>query len=171
MSVIKKIKRKFLVLFRQIFLYNNSSIEFRAKVYASIASTNSLLDECEKELIKEFATEIYSDDEERADVLIEIIQEYIDKLITSKALSLDELLFSINSDIKQNPEFVKKIDLDNLKKLMECNTKDDKVIQLRVYEFLENRVKEYNKQREKETRSADKHPEEKDEGFSPKIFG
>jgi len=98
--------------------------------------------ECEKKVLEELAKQIYKNDENRVNVLIYTVNEYVKKVINQNELGIDELILDIDKDLKLQPRYVKKINISELKKFMQCdNTEESLLLQTRVIEFLENEIK------------------------------
>ena len=137
-------RSKFLYTFREILLYHNESLEFRAKVFASIVSVDKKLDECELDILKDMAKKIYPDDEYRRDVLINTTKEYFKKVVEKNGLDVYELLMEIENVLKVHKRFYKKIDISQLKAIRDCKREDSEVyiLQTRVIEFLISRKAE-----------------------------
>ena len=66
-----QIKFKFLSLFREIFIYHHRSLEFRAKVFATIIAAKLNPDEEDFETLYDISNEIYKNDENRKRVDID----------------------------------------------------------------------------------------------------
>ncbi len=133
-----------LSFFRELFVYHHSSLEFRAKQLAAMIGANKRVEECEKELLEEIAKEIYPNEPNRADILVHTVLEYVHKIIELNGLDIDELLIDIDKELKETPRFVKKINIEMLKRFLECDSDEDtKILQIRIIEFLENEIKEY----------------------------
>ncbi|MCH9814137.1 MAG: hypothetical protein K0U47_09375 [Epsilonproteobacteria bacterium] len=149
MGLKRKVKAWFLSFFRDIFVYHNSSLEFRAKLLAVIIGANRCIDECETDLLSEIAKEIYPDDEARFDVLVNTTKEYVKKIIEHNGLDLNELLMSIHCDLKEVKRFHEKIDIAQLERFLVCSENDEEtyITQVRIIEFLENAIKDFNKLR------------------------
>jgi len=145
MDFLKRLKIKFLLFFRDIFVYHNSSLEFRAKLLAAMIGANKEIDECEEEILAKIAKEIYPDDPARVDVLIDTTKEYVYKIIRDNQLELNELIKHIDTVLKQEPRFVEKINLARLSRFFKCSKKDEDnyIIQQRILEFLHNEIETY----------------------------
>jgi hypothetical protein len=130
-------------------VYHSSSLEFRAKLIASIIGANKNIDACEENLLKEVAINIYPDDLARADVLINTTKEYVEKIIDNNGLDINELILSINQDLKEVKRFHQKIDIEQLKRFLVCEEENEEVhiTQVRVVEFLEKSIDNFNKLR------------------------
>lgn len=141
----KSLKRNIVKMFREFLVYHNSSLEFRAKLLTLIVSSNGEMNECEKQKLKEIAYEIYKNDEERADVLIETVKEYHIKIITNNGLDFEHLIQLVSKEVREVKRFHEKIDIDMLMRLHECSEDDeeDNLFQTRIIEFLENLKEEY----------------------------
>ncbi len=147
MNIFRRIKARFLVFFRDIFVYHNSSLEFRAKVLAAMIGANRKMDECELKILHEIAKEIYPDDEARVDVLTRTTKEYVDKIIMQNDLDVNDLITNIDVTLKNEPRFAQKINIKRLSGLMKCSEGDDEtqMVQRRIVEFLENEKEEFEK--------------------------
>lgn len=147
MGLIKKLKIWFLTFFRDVFVYHNSSLEFRAKLFAAIIGANKKVDECEEQLLEKVAREIYPDDEARANVFVLTTKEYVNKIIQNNGLDLNELILAIDHELKEVRRFCDKVDLDRLRRFLEC-TKDDEetlLLQERILEFFANELADFRK--------------------------
>ncbi len=133
-------------MFREFLVYHHSSLEYRAKLLTLMVSSNGEIDECEKQKLKEIAHSIYADDIERAEVLIDTVNEYHTKIITNNGLNFEHLIQLVESETKAVPRFVKKIDMDLLRQLHECaEDEEDALFQERILEFLGSLINEYGK--------------------------
>ncbi|MCK4440950.1 MAG: hypothetical protein KAU90_03025 [Sulfurovaceae bacterium] len=142
--MIKILRRKIKKVFRELLLYHNSSLEYRAKLLTLIVSVNHHISPCEEKLLYETACEIYNHDEERAEILVETVKEYFDKIITNNGLDFEHLIFQVEKETKEVKRFAKKIDIPQLKKFQKCiDNKEDKIYQSRVISFLEKLKKQY----------------------------
>jgi hypothetical protein len=147
MNIAKKIKIKFLLFFRDIFVYHNSSLEFRAKLLAAMIGANKQIDECEEKVLEKIAHEIYPDDEARVDMLIDTTKEYVYRIIRDNQLELNELIKNIQLVLKEEPRFHDKINLPRLSRFFECSQHDEEnhIIQQRIIEFLYNEIESHKK--------------------------
>ena len=145
----RRVKAWFLSFFREIFVYHNSSLEFRAKLLAVVIGANKDIDECEKELLLEIAKETYPDDIARVDVLVNTTKEFVSKIIENNGLNVNELILRINQDLKEIKRFHEKIDTNQLRRFLVCSEEDEEtyITQLRIIEFLENSIRNFNKLR------------------------
>jgi len=144
--MIKKLRRKVKKVFRELLLYHNSSLEYRAKLLTLIVSVNHEISPCEEELLYETACEIYNQDEERAEILVEAVKEYFDKIITNNGLDFEHLVFQVEKETKEIKRFAQKIDISQFEKFQQClDNKEDRIYQRRVISFLENLKKQYER--------------------------
>jgi len=144
--MIKKLRRKLKKVFRELLLYHNSSLEYRAKLLTLVVSVNHEISPCEEELLYETACEIYNQDEERAEILVEAVKEYFDKIITNNGLDFEHLVFQVEKETKEVKRFAQKIDISQFEKFQEClDNEEDKIYQQRVISFLENLKKQYER--------------------------
>ncbi len=147
MRVIKKLKIWFLTFFRDVFVYHNSSLEFRAKLFAAIIGANKKVDACEEKILEEVAREIYPDDEARADVLVRTTKEYVNKIVLNNGLDLNELILAIDHELKEVRRFCDKVDIEKLKRFLSCTQNDEEtlLIQQRILEFLSGELEDFRK--------------------------
>ena len=142
--MLKSFKRNFMKMFRELLVYHHSSLEYRAKVLTLMISANGDICECEKQKLKEIAKSIYADDEERAELLIDTVNEYHTKIVTNNGLNFEDLIQSVERETKRVPRFVKKIDMSLLMQLHECmDDEEDVLFQERIIEFLQTLKDEY----------------------------
>jgi len=142
--VLKNFKRNFMKMFRELLVYHHSSLEYRAKILTLVISSNGDICECEKQKLKEIAKSIYSDNEERAELLIDTVNEYHTKIVTNNGLNFEDLIQLVERETKEVPRFVKKIDMSLLMQLHACTDgEDDILFQKRIIEFLQTLKDEY----------------------------
>ena len=131
-------------MFRELLVYHHSSLEYRAKVLTLMISSNGDMCECEKQKLKEIAHSIYGDDHERAELLIDTVNEYHTKIVTDNGLDFEHLIQQVTKETKEVPRFTEKIDMGLLMQLHECmDSPDDILFQKRILEFLQNLKDEY----------------------------
>jgi len=146
--VFKGLKRTVRKMFREFLVYHHSSLEYRAKLLTLMVSSNGEIDECEKQKLKEIAHSIYADDIERAEVLIDTVNEYHTKIITNNGLNFEHLIQLVERETKAVPRFVEKIDMDLLRQLHECvDDEEDALFQERILEFLGSLINEYGEKK------------------------
>jgi hypothetical protein len=134
----KRFKTRFLSLFRELFLYHSSSLEFRAKVLSVVIAANSAHGGCEQEVLKDIAYATYKDDANRAEILIAAVNEYLQKITDNSSQLFNTLIEDIQKESKLIKRYKDKIDIAQLQKFQNCtHEEDDKIYQLRVLEFLE----------------------------------
>jgi len=114
-----------------------------------VIGANKDIDECEKELLLEIAKETYPDDIARVDVLVNTTKEFVSKIIENNGLNVNELILRINQDLKEVKRFHEKIDTNQLRRFLVCSEEDEEtyITQLRIIEFLENSIRNFNKLR------------------------
>ncbi len=140
--ILKKIKNYIYSFFREFLVFHHSSLEFRAKTLASMIAVKKSIDECEKETLENIAKEIYKNDENRAEILINTTIEYVDKVIEINGLYVDDLIINIDKTLKKYPKFYKKIDLEKLKRFLKCKaTPEEKLLRVRIYEYFKKESK------------------------------
>ena len=140
--MIKRLRRKIKKVFRELLLYHNSSLEYRAKLFTLVIASTGEMSSCGEQLLEELSCTIYNDDEERSEILVEAVKEYLDKIITNNGLDFDHLVFQVEKETKAVKRFSQKINIDELKRFQACvKNEDDKIYQQRVIEYL-GRLKE-----------------------------
>jgi hypothetical protein len=140
--MIKRIRRKIKKVFRELLLYHNSSLEYRAKVFTLVIASTGVMTPCEEKLLGEISCDIYDKDEERSEILVEAVKEYHNKIITNNGLGFDHLIFQVEKETKAIKRFSKKIDIEALTRFQACIlNEDDKIYQQRVIDYL-GRLKE-----------------------------
>ena len=124
-------------VFRELLLYHNSSLEYRAKILTLVVAVNGEISECEEKLLYKTACDIYNNDEERSEILVGAVKEYFEKIRTDNGLDFEDLIFQVEKDTKAVQRFVSKIDIVALEKFQECiEEEEDKVYQQRVIAYL-----------------------------------
>ncbi len=136
----KALKRSFLKMFRELLVYHNSSLEFRAKLLTLMVSSDGEMSECEKQKLKEIAHRIYSEDAERAELLIDTVKEFHTKIVTDNGLDFEHLVHQVAKEVKEVKRFCQKIDIGLLMELHACIDEEDeeeRLFQMRIVEFLQ----------------------------------
>lgn len=140
----KFLKRNFMKMFRELLVYHHSSLEYRAKILTLMVSSNGEICECEKQKLKEIAHSIYSENQERAELLIDTVNEYHTKIITNNGLDFEHLIMLVENETREFPRFASKIDMGLLMQLHECmDSEDETLFQQRIIEFLQGLKDEY----------------------------
>jgi len=131
-------------MFREFLVYHHSSMEYRAKILTLMVSSNGEICECEKQKLKEIAHSIYSDDIERAELLVDTVHEYHTKIITRNGLDFEHLIQLVERETKEVKRFANKIDISLLQQLHACiEEEEDRLFQDRIIEFLQTLKDEY----------------------------
>ncbi len=142
--LLKSLKRNIMKMFRELLVYHHSSLEYRAKILTLMISANGEICECEKQKLKEIAHSIYGNDQERAELLIDTVNEYHTKIITNNGLDFEHLIQLVERETKEIRRFTQKIDMELLMQLHECmDSTDDILFQKRILEFLQGLKDEY----------------------------
>lgn len=145
MSIRQNIKNYLRSAFREIIVHHNSSLEFRAKLFAIVAGADKNISKDEEDIIRSSALIIYENDENRAATLWLATKEYVDKIRQNNDLGIDELARDIEKLIKRNTRFVHKIDTAVLLPILQAQTDNDtRDYQRHIIEFLEGLKKEYS---------------------------
>jgi len=144
--MLKTLKRNIMKMFREILVYHNNSLEFRAKLLTLMVSSNGEISECEKEVLKEIAHKIYSENAERAELLIVTVYEYHSKIVHDNGLDFEHLIMQVRQEVREVKRFCDKIDIGLLTQLHRCIDKEDEALfQLRIIEFLQELKEECRK--------------------------
>jgi len=140
----KILKRNIMKMFRELLVHHHSSLEYRAKILTLMISSNGDMCECEKQKLKEIAHSIYGDDHERAELLIDTVNEYHEKIVTSNGLDFEHLIQLVERETREVPRFTAKIDMKLIMQLHECmDSPEDILFQQRIIEFLQGLKDEY----------------------------
>ncbi len=126
-------------MFREFLVYHHSSLEYRAKILTLMVTSNGEMCECERQKLKEIAYTIYNDDQDRAELLIDAVNEYHMKIITHNGLDFEHLILLVQKESKEVKRFCEKIDMGLLMQLHECmDDEEDILFQKRILEFLQD---------------------------------
>ena len=146
MHIGQKIKHYLRSAFREIIVYHNSSLEFRAKLFAIVAGADKNISEDEEKIIRVCALKIYHNDENRATTLWLATKEYVEKIRANNNLGIDELARDIEKLIKRNARFANKIDITMLHPIVDAQQdKDTQDYQRHIITFLQSLKTEYSK--------------------------
>jgi len=144
MTMLKKIRRSLNKMFREFLVYHHSSLEFRAKLITLMIATDIEISECEENLLRETAHRIYHDDDERAEVLIDTVKEYFEKIKTKNGLDFEHLIVQVQRQVKEVKRFREKIDVEMLKPFIDCHKEEEeRIFAMRIIEFLEELKEEH----------------------------
>jgi len=127
-------------------VYHHSSMEYRAKILTLMVSANGEICECEKQKMKDIAYSIYGEDHERAELLIDTVNEYHEKIVTNNGLDFEHLIQLVAKETKENKRFAQKIDIGLLSSFKECideEVEEDVLFHERLLEFLQDLKNEY----------------------------
>jgi len=134
------LKRNTIKMFREILVYHSKSLEFRAKILTLMVTSNGKISECEHKTLEDIANNIYSDDKQRAELLVDTVYEYHNKIIHDNGLGYQHLIQLVAKEAKETKRFCKKIDEETLEALHKCTIKEDNeediIFQQRIIEFL-----------------------------------
>ncbi len=142
--MLKNFRRNVIKMFREFLVYHNSSLEFRAKVLTLMIASNEDINTCEDELLIEIAHQIYNKDINRAEILIDTVYEFFEKIKTDNGLDFEHLIMQVERETRTIKRFSSKIDIPTLKRFGCCLEKEDDIIfHQRIIEFLERLKKDY----------------------------
>ncbi len=133
-----KLKHRFFSAFRELFVYNHASLEFRAKIFALLISADENPSEESYAIINTIGMKIYKNDEDRANLLMLTAEELVKKVRDDNGLDIDTLVSSIQKELKIIPRYAKKIDIESLKPIINLTDDLDTIsYQENIIEFLE----------------------------------
>lgn len=133
-----RIKHHFFNAFRELFVYHHGSLNFRAKIFALVISADDQAKVENYIVVKNMGMQIYKNDEERANLLMISTKEFVNKVTNDNGLYIDTLVTNIQKELKIIPRYAHKINLDELKPLLELSHDRDTVsYQENILEFLE----------------------------------
>ena len=133
-----KIKHHFFSAFRELFVHHHGSLEFRAKIFALVIGADKNAMENSYVVIKNYALQIYKNDEDRANLLLLTTKELINKIHENNGLDIDILISNIQKELKIVPRYAKKIDVEPLEALLELTRDADTLsYQENILEFLQ----------------------------------
>ena len=138
--MLTSLKRTIMKMFREFLVYHHSSLEFRAKLLTLMVSSNGEMCECEKQKLKEIANTIYHDDPDRAALLVDMVKEFHNKIVTDNGLNFEHLIQQVAKEVKEVKRFCRKIDIGLLMQLHECideEEEEERLFQMRIIEFLQ----------------------------------
>lgn len=143
MQLASKIKHYLFNAFRELFVYNHSSLEFRAKLFALVLSANENIKADDFLIIKKIGMNIYKSDDERSNLLMLNTKELVNKVKENNGLDIDTLISNIQKELKLMPRYAKKIDIDSLKELLLLSHDRDTIsYQENMIEFLQKTKEE-----------------------------
>ena len=132
-----RIKHHFFSAFRELFVYNHSSLEFRAKIFALLIATNESSSVEAYIVVKKAGNKIYKNNEERADLLMISTKELVNKVKENNGLYVDTLISNIQKELRAIPRYAKKIDIELLKPIIALSHDEDTIIyQKNILNFL-----------------------------------
>lgn len=131
-------------MFRELLVHHNKSLEFRAKTLTLMIALDEKVTPCEEDMLKRVAHNIYKEDNGRAELLIDTVYEYFQKIQTHNGLNYEHLITHVEQDIKDHRRYANKIDMEILGLFGECiDDEDEKIFHQRMLDFLENLKDEY----------------------------
>ena len=134
-----QLKYHFFNAFREFFVHHHGSLEFRAKIFALIISSNEDVDEKNYTIVEKIALDLYKNDKDRANLLTLTTKELVKKVQGLNSLDIDTLISHIQKELKIIPRYAKKIDIESLKPLTEINSNIDTLsYQQNILEFLQS---------------------------------
>lgn len=151
MAIGYKLRHRFINAFRELFVYHNSSLEFRARVFALLIAVNEDADECPFELVQEAGMQIYNE-EDRANTLTLTTKEFVESIQKTRQLDIDMLVNEIVQELKIIPRYARKIDIAQLEPILNCSHDDDTLTyQKNILGFLSRLKQEYESKTKDDT--------------------
>ena len=139
MGLAFKIKHHFFNAFRELFVHHHGSLSFRAKIFALVIAADNNAKVENYIVVKNRGMIIYKNDENRANLLMLSTKEFVKKVTDHNGLYIDTLITNIQKELKIIPRYAHKINLDELKPLLELSHDEDTVsYQNNILEFLQN---------------------------------
>ena len=133
-----RLKHHFFSAFREFFVHHHGSLEFRAKIFALVIAANENAKVENYMIVKNIGLNIYNGDEERSDLLMISTKELVQKVKEKNGLNIDNLIASIQQELKIVPRYAKKIDTEALKPLLALTYDADTLAyQNNILEFLQ----------------------------------
>lgn len=133
-----RLKHHFFSAFREFFVHHHGSLEFRAKIFALIIAANEEAKVENYMIVKDIGLNIYNDDADRSNLLMISTKELVQKVKEANGLNLDNLIVSIQKELKIVPRYAKKIDIKALKPLLSLTHDEDTLAyQNHILEFLQ----------------------------------
>jgi hypothetical protein len=138
-------------MFRELLVYHHSSLEYRAKILTLMVSSNDVINECEEKALHEIASLVYKDEPERAELLVDTVKEYHEKIVTKNGLDFEHMVQQVERESRDVPRYVEKINFERLNILHQCMKEEDDIIfQQRIFDFLKMLKEEYGTKAPKE---------------------
>ena len=139
MGLAFKIKHHFFNAFRELFVHHHGSLSFRAKIFALVIAADNNAKVENYIIVKSTGMLIYKNDENRANLLMLSTKEFVKKVTDNNGLYIDTLITNIQKELKIIPRYAHKINLDELKPLLELSHDEDTIsYQNNILEFLQN---------------------------------
>jgi len=136
--VIDRAKRRIVKMFREFLVYHSDSLEFRAKILTLAMTSDEEYFSCKEKTLAKIAKMTYPNDHNRAELLVETVMEYIDKIRDDNGLDYEHMILSVEKEIKDSRRFIDKIDTGLLELFQVCiEDANDKAYQRKVLDFLE----------------------------------
>ncbi len=141
------LKHKLINMFREVLLYHSDSLAFRARLFTLLVLGNGdKINACEEAKLREVAHTLYPDDHDRAEVLLEAVHEFYDKVTENNNLVYDSLIKRIADDVKNTPRYTRKIDTKLFATFKECiDDEEERIFHDRIITFLNDLKEEYGK--------------------------
>lgn len=153
-----KIKHRFFNAFRELFVHHHGSLDFRAKIFALVISSNEKDDEKHYDIVKEIGMTIYDSDEDRANLLMLSTKELVQKVRENNGLDIDTLVLHIQQELKAAPRYAKKINIDYLTPLLDLTQDSDLLsYQRNIIEFLQTLKDETLQNKKSQIAEAEKN--------------
>jgi len=138
-----RLKHHFFSAFRELFVHHHGSLEFRAKIFALLIAANEDAKVENYMLVKDIGLNIYNGDTDRSNLLMISTKELVQKVKEKNGLNIDNLIVTIQKELKIVPRYAKKIDIKALKPLLLLTHNEDTLAyQNSILEFLQTTKEE-----------------------------
>ncbi|MBN2824373.1 MAG: hypothetical protein JXQ76_03535 [Campylobacterales bacterium] len=125
-------------MFREFLVYHSDSLEFRAKILTLAMASDTLYYPCKIKTLEKIAKITYPYDYNRAELLIETVIEYIEKIKDDNGLDFEHLILLVEKEVREAKQFTEKIDLTLLELFQVCiEDEENRAYHQKVLHFLE----------------------------------
>jgi hypothetical protein len=119
-------------------VHHHGSLEFRAKIFALVIAANENAKVENFIVVKDIGLNIYNGNSDRSNLLMISTKELVQKVRDNNDLDIDQLVVSIQKELKIVPRYAKKIDIKALKPLTLLSHDEDTIsYQNSILEFLQ----------------------------------
>jgi len=136
--MIDRAKRRITKMFREFLVYHSDSLEFRAKIITLAMGSDDEYLSCKAKTLEKVAQMTYPNDRNRAELLVETVNEYMETIQQDNGLDYEHLILSVEKEVRESRRFVEKIDIPLLELFQICiEDKENRNYQQKILNFLE----------------------------------